>query len=96
VAPACLLHAPAQDAAFTRDPWPLGIELRKLQGLQDVSVEWDTALWAPGQMIHEWEAVEVRSAQRAAGAGAWDGAGACSRAAAGANQSGAGRSAGRR
>ncbi|GBF90611.1 hypothetical protein Rsub_03183 [Raphidocelis subcapitata] len=46
-----------QDATFTRDPWPLGPELRKLPGLKDLSVEWDTALWAPGQTMHEWEAL---------------------------------------
>jgi hypothetical protein len=53
-----------QDATFTRDPWPLGPELRKLPGLKDLSFEWDTALWAPGQTMHEWEALSVGSQGR--------------------------------
>jgi len=65
-----LPHLPAlslQDATFTRDPWPVGLEARKLPELADLEVEWGAALWAPGQMIHEWAALQVR--------GWWGGAG---------------------
>lgn len=56
------------DATFTRDPWPLS-QLLWLTGLKGLEVAWDTGLWAPGQVLQEAEALQVRST--AAGTKRW-------------------------
>lgn len=44
------------DASFTRRPWRLD-GLAGLPELQDLSVTWDAALWAPGQVLVEGAAL---------------------------------------
>lgn len=46
------------DASFTRDPWSLQ-QLAWLPKLCNVSLAWDTGLWAPGQVLLEAEALQV-------------------------------------
>jgi hypothetical protein len=47
------------DACFTREPWALS-QLAWLKGLRGLAVAWDTGLWAPGQVLQEGEALQVR------------------------------------
>jgi hypothetical protein len=47
------------DATFTREPWALS-QLAWLKGLRGLVVAWDTGLWAPGQVLQEGEALQVR------------------------------------
>jgi hypothetical protein len=45
------------DAAFTRHPWPLAEVSRRFPALETLEVCWLAALWAPGQLLHEWNAL---------------------------------------
>jgi hypothetical protein len=47
------------DATFTRQPWALS-QLAWLSGLRGLRLAWDTGLWAPGQVLQEGEALQVR------------------------------------
>lgn len=50
------------DAAFTREPWSLE-QLAWLPQLSNLSLAWDTGLWAPGQILQEADALQVRHAE---------------------------------
>lgn len=51
------------DATYTRDPWSLE-QLAWLPKLSSLSLAWDTGLWAPGQVLQEADALQVRPAQQ--------------------------------
>jgi hypothetical protein len=59
-----LQHLSVSDATYTRDPWSLE-QLAWLPKLSSLSMAWDTGLWAPGQVVQEAEALQVRSVQPA-------------------------------
>lgn len=46
------------DATFTREPWSLQ-QLAWLPKLSNLSLAWDTGLWAPGQVLQEADALQV-------------------------------------
>ena len=54
-----LTHIVLECSSFTRDPWCLGELLLMGGSLTRLEISWDTALWAPGQNMQEWEALQV-------------------------------------